>query len=65
MLDALPDDTWPSFESDSPGPYTDWDTSSEEHEVYFLDEYDSYDSYDEVEEANATDDMFKVLEGDW
>jgi hypothetical protein len=27
--------------------------------------YDSYDSYDEVEEANAIDDMFKILEGDW
>lgn len=65
LLDALPDDTRPSFKSDSPGSYTDWDTSSEEHEVYFQDEYDSYDSCDEVEEANATDDMFKVLEGDW
>ncbi|KAF2843989.1 hypothetical protein T440DRAFT_473748 [Plenodomus tracheiphilus IPT5] len=30
----------------------------------FEDEW-SWDTDDEVEEANATDDMFKILEGDW
>lgn len=40
----------------------DWDTASEE---YFENESDWYDTDDEIEEANAEDDMFKILEGNW
>ncbi|KAF7137135.1 hypothetical protein CNMCM5793_007199 [Aspergillus hiratsukae] len=40
------------------------DTSSDELDASFENEVYS-DTDDEVEEANATDDMFKILEGDW
>ncbi|KAH1558416.1 hypothetical protein KXX17_006783 [Aspergillus fumigatus] len=68
LLGALPDNSWPLIGKESPGRYSaffsDWNTSSEEDEVYREEEYDSYASYDEVEVANAVDDMFKILEGE-
>lgn len=52
--------------------YGDSDTSSEGVPCYFDDEVDDgiddeveNDTDDEVEEANAADDMIKIIEGDW
>ncbi|KAK2797613.1 hypothetical protein FQN50_009126 [Emmonsiellopsis sp. PD_5] len=79
LLDALPS-TPPTSEkprrarltglavddpSDPDDFFNEWDTSSEELSWQFEDEFDQSDTDDEVEEANATDDMFKILEGDW
>lgn len=44
--------------------YGDSDTSSEGLACYFEGEL-GWDTDDEVEEANAADDMIKIIEGDW
>jgi hypothetical protein len=44
--------------------YGDSDTSSEGVTCHFDDEFES-DTDDDLEEANATDDMIKIIEGDW
>jgi hypothetical protein len=43
---------------------SDSDTSSEGVTCHFDDEFES-DTDDDLEEANATDDMIKIFEGDW
>lgn len=40
------------------------DASSEGHACYYKDQPD-WDTDDEAEEANADDDMIKIIEGDW
>lgn len=45
--------------------YRDLDTSSEESTYDFQDEPYWSDTDDEVEEANAADDIIKIIEGDW
>ncbi|KAH1438995.1 hypothetical protein KXV69_003285 [Aspergillus fumigatus] len=68
LLGALPDNSWPLIGKESPGRlsalFSEGNASSEEDEVNREEEYDSYDSYDEGE-ANAIDNLFKILEGDW
>lgn len=44
--------------------YSDSDTSNGELNYYHDEGYD-WDTDDEVEEANAADDMIKIIEGDW
>lgn len=44
--------------------YGDSDSSSEGINCYFDEELEN-DTDDEVEEANAADDMLKIIEGDW
>jgi hypothetical protein len=45
--------------------YGDSDTSSEGGTCYSEGEFGWTDTDDEVEEANAADDMIKIIEGDW
>lgn len=40
------------------------DSSSEELNCYFIEELE-HETDDEVEEANAGDDMLRIIEGDW
>lgn len=56
-----------ALDEDSGGKYPiddDWNSSSE-NESCNLGYGSDWDTDDEVEEANMTDDMFKILEGDW
>ncbi|KAE8334645.1 hypothetical protein BDV24DRAFT_172194 [Aspergillus arachidicola] len=69
LLGTLPDGAGQGISNASSSPScassANWDTGSEGCELDCKDQYDSYDSYDEVVENNTTDDMFKILEGDW
>jgi hypothetical protein len=44
----------------------DWDSDdgTSSHVVQFEDDY-GWDTDDDIEEANAADDMIKMIEGDW
>lgn len=56
------------IESGSHKPYNEaWDTSDEERGVWFDEEFQDefgHDTDDEVEEANRSDDIIKMIEGE-
>ena len=42
-----------------------WDSDESADELFYNNEYEERDTDDEAEEANAADDIIKIIEGDW